>query len=69
MTYLSETSTVLLSVTSPVPGGFVYTRLKSVSGAQASQCSVFCMAAVGFDFFFAFVCVCLCVCVCVCVCE
>jgi len=56
--------TVLLRVTSPVPGGFSCTRLKRLSGAQASQCwfsrftadwmaiAILCMAAVGFCLFF-----------------
>ena len=36
-TSLCETWAVLLWVTSPASGGFAYTRLKCLLGAQASQ--------------------------------
>ena len=57
-----EIWTVLMWVTSPVPGGFACTRLKRLSGAHASQCwsiAVFRKAAIDF----AFVAVTLCLCV------
>ena len=59
--------TILLWVTTPVPGGFVCIRLNRLSDAPASPVlaaiAIFRMTAVGLC-----VCVCLYVCVCVCVC-